>query len=347
MTDPTERLSAGLRAVVGDQPRPVDTIDASALLARAHHRRRTRRNRAAALGAVAAVVGVVAAVTLPGVLDGSPGEDRLDPAPAAPTATDAAPRLDTEPLSDREVVRRCLPQLATYAALPQYGDERRVVAHDRDYRVGDLVLLHSGRIDEPVPGFQTWAGADPVLCEVPAAGAEDEPVPFARFDPDPTDEQALLERCAEEFRPPPDAVDTWRDLRAGEVRAYDATGPVVTALVALDRQLYSCSLSPVGWDAGPTGVALAGRGPIALEGSATGIKSDAGAPAAYYYGAGTTDPAARSLRITLADGRSFERPVGPGGVYAVNLRVPGSEGVLQTTVDVLDADGRTLATYAW
>jgi hypothetical protein len=344
VTDPTERLSAGLRAAVDDDSRPVDP---RALLARAHRRRRARRTRAVALGSAAAVLGVVAAVTLPGVLDGSVSGGSPDPAPAAPTATDAAPGPDTEPLSDREVVRRCRPQLAKYAALPQYGDERRVVAHDRDYRVGDLVLLHSGRTDEPVPGVQTWAGANPVLCEVPAAGAEDEPVPFARFDPDPEDEQALLERCAEEFRPAPDAVSTWRDLRAGEVRAYDATGPVVTALVALGRRLYSCSLSPIEWDAGPVGIGPAGRGPIALEGAATGIKSDAGVPAAYYYGAGTTDPAARSLRITLADGRSFERPVGPGGTYAVNLRVPGSEGVLQTTVDVLDADGRTLATYAW
>lgn len=344
MTEP-EILSERLRLAADDGGRPVST-DLDGLLGRA---RRTKQRRRAVRATAAAVVSVAAVTTaalvLPSLGDDSSSDRPVAPGGSGTTAADPVPTTPPAPdpvLTDREVVRRCQPQLEKYYALPQYARGDWQVAHDRAYRVGDVVLLHEPGTTDTGAGFLVPTGPNPVLCQVPAEGDEQAAVPVEAFTPDPADPARLSELCSESWLPDPSPYATpWTDLRGGQVVAVDSAGPATTALLRVDAGLFACVLSPVTWDSGISGVMTAGAGSLFLNGSTTGIKSRGGL-AAYYYGAGLTKKRADRLRITLADGRTFERPVGAGGAYAVMLRVPGSEGLLDVTIDALDAEGRVL-----
>lgn len=340
MTEP-EILTERLRLAADDGGRPV-TADVDALLHRARRTRRRRRAVRATAGVAAVAAVTTAALVLPSLGGGAPSSERsVAPGASGTSAADPAP-TPAAALSDHEVVRRCRPQLEKYYALPQHGRGDWQVAHDRAYRAGDVVLLHEPGTTDMGGGLVVASGPNPVLCQVPAAGEEQVAVPFEAFTPDPTDPVRLGELCSESWLPDPSAyADPWTDLRGSELVAVDSAGPTTTALLRAGDGLFGCVLSPVTWDSAITGVGPAAAGSPYLSGSTTGIKSTGG-PAAYYYGAGLTKQRAERLRITLADGRTFERPVGAGGAYAVMLRVPGGEGLLDVTVEALDPRGRVL-----
>ncbi|GAA4675017.1 hypothetical protein [Nocardioides nanhaiensis] len=336
-----------LAAAADDADRPL-RVDPVALLARASasDRRRRRQRAAGAAGSVVALT-VGAVLVVPALVGGEPPV----PASAPPTQSPATAAPD-EPagLPAAEVVRRCEPQLAKYRELPMYSQGRHVVAHPRSYEPGDVVALDSRD-----------GNGNPVLCVVPEAGAEDEPVPFERFLPDAEDRLEVAEVCAEVNQPTPppswflprrfrqtddDEQPTWTDLRTAKVTRVDQEGVVTTAVLERGAQAWQCTLSPASWDVGLTEVQPTVRGPVYLTGSATGAsgKSIVAEEATWYTAAGLTDPRAATLLLRFADGTTAQRPV-ERGRYAVVVRVPGGGGVQGVDVDVLDADGDVLASY--
>jgi len=325
-------LHDSLHQVADDSGRPL-TTDVPALLGRARAaRQRSLRLRAGgALGGVAALT-AAAVLVVPALVGGStPGPAR--PAPPANPAPSEAAEVKTVP--DDEIVRRCQPQLEKYFDYPMYAPDRWRVAHDREYAVGDLVQLEAGRFR-----------SNPVLCVVPEKGEEQQEVPFTRFAASGDEPERLAELCSESFSSA-SRREAWTDLRGAEVVAADGDQDVTVALLRLGTAHYACSISSPTWDSGLTDVYATGRGDVYLNGATTGSsnKSIVDQAASYYTGAGLTDPEARKIRVTFADGAVMERSVGDHGAYALMLRVPGEGGLLNHTVEVLGAGGRVLAEF--
>lgn len=316
-----------------DTGRPL-TTDPIELLARARasqRRRRQLRIGGVLTGAAVLTAAVILAVPLVRGDTGTPAE----PDPSLPAATGKASEPEPTGLGDTEIVSRCEAQLQKYFAYPMYSPAKWKVAHDRDYGVGDVVLLEAGRL-----------GGNPVLCVIPEKGQEQQEVPFNRFAADASDPRGIAELCSESFTSTTRG-EPWVDLRGAEVVAADGDEDVTVALLRLGNDYYSCSISSPTWDAGLTDVYGTGRGDIYFNGSTTGSgnKSIVDGAASYYTGAGLTDPLAERIRVIFTDGTVVERPVGDDGEYAVMIRVPGEGGLLDHTTEVLGADDRVLAEF--
>lgn len=128
-------------------------------------RAKTARRRRRLLGGTTALAGVAIAAALItpqlSVLRAVPAESRTaDPTPTAPSPSPTAPPTQTEPSVEHtpgpqpvvphdEIVSNCMHQLG--ASIARYGpvpDDLRV-AHDRDYREGDIVRLVSDSSWDP------------------------------------------------------------------------------------------------------------------------------------------------------------------------------------------------------
>ena len=223
-----------------------------------------------------------------------PDDRGAGPGPAAPTKS--APSTPAS-LTDAQVVRRCAPQLQKYADLPMYAVGRasrlRLSHPERHYAPGDVVSITDRR--------GTW---NPMLCLLPEPGQEDAPVPFEAFQPKVGDPALIAEVCSELMRPDPTVDPATRlpapgsgptpDLRGADVDAVSGAGQVVSALLSAGSESWQCTLSPLDWDSGVTGVEPAGRGlaNVAINGSTTGSsnKSIVAENASYYYGAGMAAP---------------------------------------------------------
>lgn len=347
--DDLHNLHERLRRTADDSDRPLST-DVGDLLGRA---RRSRRRHRAGVGAAALLTGAALVGTTVGVRAALPDDDRAPVAERSEAAEDGTSAA-TAPaaLSDAEVARRCLPQLAKYDDLPMYAETRTLTPEDlevvrpRAYTAGDVVALRTA--DD---------GGNPVLCLVPEEGREDVPVPFADLEPNADDPARLTELCSEMFLPQPTyeagshvpteprGKSTLPDLRGAEVAAVDSVGPVVETLLVKDGKQYACALSPMTWDAGPFGVGPATKDGyrVSPEGSATGpgAKSITDESASYYYAAGTMPEDARSVEFTFATGSEFTVPV-TDGHYAFVLKNPGPGGLVHYEYRVLDRKGRVL-----
>jgi len=323
-------LHDSLHQAADDTGRPL-TTDVPALLGRARaSRQRSLRLRAVGTLGGGAALTAAAVLVVPALVGGSTPRPAT-PAPPAPPASSKAAEAKTVP--DDEIVRRCQPQLEKYFDYPMYRPERWRVAHDRDYVVGDVVQLDG----------HSRMGSNPVLCEIPEEGREQRDVPFSRFMADGSDPARLTELCSESAL---NRRETFPDLRGGQVLAVDGDADVTVSLIAAGGQTFACVLSSPTWDAGLTDVYAWGRGDVFLNGSTTGSsnKSIVDGPASYYTGAGLTDPAARTIRVTFPDGHVEERPV-RNGAYAVMIRTAGEGGLLETTIEVLGADDRVLEEF--
>ncbi|KRF11437.1 hypothetical protein ASG90_16940 [Nocardioides sp. Soil797] len=337
-----DHLHERLCHAADDSRTPLDT-DVEALLVRARRERTRRRGFTAgavvltAAALVGATVGVRAALPQDGTTPAaSEGDGNRDTRTSASTT-----------LAASEVVRRCMPQLAKYAELPMYDAPDQFPAKEwgvvraRAYGPGDLVAL------------QTRTGqGNPVLCVVPEKGHENDPVPFTDLDPDAARPARIAEQCSEMLLPAADPEQDrvpgrsrLPDLRGATVTAIDSDGPVVEALLTKGDTEYSCALSPMTWDAGPSGVGSTAHDGYEFwtEASMTGPagKSITKENATYYWAAGTMPKDAASIEVTLENGSTFTVPV-TDGHFAVVHKEPGSEGVLNYDYRVLDQGGRVL-----
>lgn len=341
----TQHLHDRLRQAADDTGRPM-TTDLDDLLDRARARR--GRHRMRITGTVVLTAAALVGTTL-GVRAALPDDAR--PAAERQPVTEQSDEPADPALSDREVIRRCLPQLAKYDAYPQYAGTASHPAaqwrlpRERAYAPGDVVALQDRE-----------GNLNPVLCIVPQGGHEHDPVPFSDLEPSASDHRHIAETCSELLLPQPNydfrtgRTDGFRDehqpdLRNARVLAVDSAGPVVEAMLAKGDQRFACALSPVRWDAGPAGVTTAANDgyEVWLEGSAIGAsaKSIVDEDAAFYYGAGTMPRDAASIEFTLDSGATFRVTVDDGS-YAVVHKEPGTRGLERYDYRVLDARGKVL-----
>jgi hypothetical protein len=326
MADLDQRLRQRLHESADDTDRPLRT-DAWDLLDRARDDRRRRRRRA--LGGAVAAAALVAGLAVGADLLSSVGHPA--PAPSERPTTSATPTR-TPALRAAQVISRCRPQLAKYGALPMYPrhPERAHLrlARPWSYRPGDLVALSSRQ------------GND-LLCRVPAADHEDDPVPFSAYDPAPDDSAAVAERCAQTRSG--SGVDD--DVRGAEVLVVDAAKPGLVALLGKGGRYYACSLQPVTWDAGLDDLERTGnsRLHVWLDGTTTGFenKSVVRESASYFFGAGLVDRRVRTIRLRTTTGVERSWPVRDGR-YAILFRAPGAGGLPGLETWLYDGRGRLL-----
>lgn len=340
------QLHDRLSAAADDSGTPLRT-DLPSLLERAQasRRRRTRTTAGAVLLTSVALVGTAVGVraVLPSGDQGT-DPDRRTPQSVQPATPDA-------PVPADEIVRRCLPQLAKYAANPMYPGLD-------DATAGQLALVHPERSYTPgeVVAVQDRGGnANPAMCLLPEKGQEQDPVPFSAFDPSPQRPERLLQLCSENlgagFTLDPETHEVvpldeaTPDLRGARITAADSNGPVVAAALRLGNEAYSCFLGPVTWDTGVTEVAGSVRSGYTLHQGFTtsggSNKSIVDETASWYLGAGMLPADAATIELIVGGADAARFPVRDGG-YAFVHKDPGPGGLLDTGYRVLDADGKVL-----
>ena len=314
--------------------------------------RRARRRRTAG---AAALVGALLIGSLIGVSQVLPEREPVALPAAPPSPDESGPTVDPEaPVPHELIVERCLPQLASYKAVPKrfgdHPDEGYTVAHpDREYRVGEPVLLHDGHLNM-------------FTCLLPADG-EVVADAVAALSPTLARPELVIGLCSETqwqvhgvYQGP---VEDRRlefngdDLRGAEIVTAAEQDGLVSAMLRKDGRYYGCELASEAYDFAPrqvwryptsslADVTLGGWEPITtVTASGAAAKSVVDDDVAYYYCAHAAPPGVRSVEIAGQVNGTVE--VGSEGLMSCLLKGDAPHGITGATWVARDGDGRVVA----
>lgn len=337
MTDLRQRLEEA----ADDTSRPMRT-DLGDLLARARLARRRDRARSVAVAVAATAVAVAvpfAAANLAGHSDRSARTvaPASRPPVATPTTDPSSASTTAALLTPRVIAQRCQDQVTRRTPdLPPRTWQ--LVYPDRTYAVGEVVALFWSR--------EAWA--TPVLCLVPEAGHEKEPVPADAFLPRPDQHELIKQLCSQIT--PDSSQGTRLDLRRGTVVTAASSGGRVAAVVNLSGSSFACTLDGLAnrWASGSLYPAQSPRRlvdtNVRVEGAALGVKSQ-GTPTAYYWGAGHLPKGAAAIVLDFKN-RPDQRVDVTDGAYAYVVKQPGY-GLDDWRTKVLTSSGEVMCTSTW
>lgn len=340
MTDLKQRLEEA----ADDTGHPLRT-DLGDLLARA--RRARRRDRVSTVGvAVAATAAVALAAPLAaGTLAGRSDSGSRPVAGASQGAATAATtpahtpaRTTPTRLTSDMIVQRCLPQLSLKSPdlLPR---DWELAYPDRTYAVGEVVGIRATRFPD----------SPPVLCLIPGAGHEREPVPARAFLPRAEQHELITQLCSQIT--PYSASGTRVDLRGGTVVAAASSDGRVAAVVNRSGSSYACTLEGLAerWATGSLYPAQTPRRlvdtNVFVAGVAIGVKSK-GTPTAYYWGAGRLPEGAAAIVLDFRN-RPDRRVDVTNGAYAYVIKQSSAYGLDGWRTKVLTSSGKVMCTSSW